>query len=166
MLLAILKPTYLALASFSGMIGTVGAGIWFFFTIVLRGLLFWVSVVALVWLAKGRPPLADFIATIPFIPARLRPSQKDQESRAYPMESRDEPGQPKPLLSAWTFFRSSSPLDDLLVTFTLTRHLTRPLWQTSSSTAREAIFEEQEKVQDVLEAGKLHDDLGAEKSKQ
>jgi len=99
------------------------------------------AVVVLVWWClKGRPPfwqwMRSFWLTRGLIVC-LGPLEQKRStiwSATGPVEDEDEAGLddtaivgPRPLSNATDFFRSSSPLDDLLFTFESTRHLVQPL---------------------------------------
>jgi len=66
---------------------------------------------------------------------------------------------PKPLSSIWAFFKSSSPLDDLFITFAWTRPLTQPLQRRNSLTVPQKSGDAQEKIDNDLESGLVVDTL-------
>ena len=88
--------------------------------------------VAICWLAKGRPPVAEFLDTQPItrVVNRLVGVARRPTLNADGLLGPPIGGQPvarRPIRGVADFFRSSAPLDDLLATFDSTRHLTQPM---------------------------------------
>ena len=64
----------------------------------------------------------------------LRPERRKIWGPLGPLDKFEQPAhepkaRPKPLKTPLDFFRSSSPLDDLLVTFSMTRWMVQPVWK-------------------------------------
>jgi len=136
MILKVLKPTALALLEFLGVLNGIFTALWSFIGLVAKGLIIYMAAVALLWLIKGKPPFQEFFATSLItrpIAARFGIKSEQQLSTAVSIEKDDRKKDPKPLTNIWAFFKSTSPLDDLFVTFAFTRRLTQPLRQRSSS---------------------------------
>ncbi|KIV87621.1 hypothetical protein, variant [Exophiala sideris] len=110
----------------------------FLFLLTLLG--FYVVLVLACWKKGGSPPFWPWARSFwltrrvaaylePRVTARAGEARKDSGddgSEDQRQDDRVEQG-PQPLTSVWAFFRSSSPLDDLFVTFEFTRVLVRPL---------------------------------------
>jgi hypothetical protein len=155
-ILMILKPTSLALWAFVVGIGPVISSVWTIITMFAQYLIVYIAIVMLVWLIKGRPPFAQFFATSPFtrfIHDSLVPREEQQQSTEKRSDPDNNREQPKPLTSFWAFFRSTSPLDDLLVTFALTRRLAQPLQHRRASVVSESSHNVRDKVHNDIEAG-------------
>ncbi|KAI1611056.1 hypothetical protein EDD36DRAFT_311697 [Exophiala viscosa] len=138
---AILVPTWFFIEA---VMNVIGAPIFFIVQIILFALTLLGCYVVLVlgyWKREGSPafwPWArNFLLTSriavylePKLTARPGEAQKDSGDDGSGDEGEDsDRGQqgPQPLTSVWAFFRSSSPLDDLFVTFEITRGLVQPL---------------------------------------
>jgi len=94
----------------------------------------YVLVVLVSWKANRRPPFWPWARTFWLtrgVTTYLAPDSADSVDSGPGTDvdgDADElPLGPQPLQSVWAFFRSPSPLDDLLVTFETTRPLVRPL---------------------------------------
>lgn len=102
-------------------------------------IVFWVGVVYLLvvlacWSKRGRPnfwPWARRFVLTRAIVRYARPTVEgeDEEFEEYEDAEGTETNriEPKALTSPWAFFTSSSPLDDLLVTYEVTRPFVRPI---------------------------------------
>ncbi|KAI1624790.1 hypothetical protein EDD37DRAFT_664935 [Exophiala viscosa] len=111
---AILVPTWFFIEA---VMNVIGAPIFFIVQIILFALTLLGCYVVLVLLE-------------PKLTARPGEAQKDSGDDGSGDEGEDsDRGQqgPQPLTSVWAFFRSPSPLDDLFVTFEITRGLLQPL---------------------------------------
>ncbi|KAK5100945.1 hypothetical protein LTR70_001018 [Exophiala xenobiotica] len=112
-----------------------------FKTIVLSALGFLV-VAVICWLAKGKPqPFAEWAKHFPGTRTvarkvfgapkpRIRGSLGPLEEQY--IEEDQYTSRPRPLTNPSDFFRSSSPLDDLLVTFNATKSMVQPIGQSSA----------------------------------
>jgi hypothetical protein len=158
MILRILKPTGLMLGEFLGVLGSIGSVIWNLVTLVAQWLILYMVVVVVVWCIRGRPPFREFFATsllTKFIYTALVSNGEQRSSSVDLVDVDDDNVQPTPLTSIWDFFRSTSPLDDLFVTFTVTRPLTQPLLHRSQSHSivPESAIDMSDKGDPDLEAG-------------
>lgn len=105
---------------------------WFFAELVF----FYGCFLVLCWVAKGRPPVDEFLATQPIMRVIKRhvgvampdADRSNVEGDEGQMESRIA------IRSVSDFFRSSAPLDDLLASFDSTRGLTQPMTFTRTTT--------------------------------
>lgn len=102
---------------------------------------FWVGVVYCLvvlacWSKRGRPnfwPWARRFGLTRYVVRYIRPTMieggKDEIDYEYEedMEMERPRPEPRPLTSPWAFFTSSSPLDDLLVTYRVTRPFVQPI---------------------------------------
>ena len=92
------------------------------------------GVVALCWVCCGRPHFSPWFRSFVLtrhLSAKLRGLASDEtqdarEGEEYEIDSNGK-RKPQPLRNAMDFFRSTSPLDDLLVTFAATRHWVEPI---------------------------------------
>lgn len=141
---AVLVPTWLFIDAVVSVVGETVMFVVKDFLFLLTLLGFYVVLVLACWKRAGSPPfwawarsfwLTARVAAVlePKLTERddvkLRGNGKDSDGSGSEGEDgrvKDGDG-PKPLTSVWAFFRSSSPLDDLLVTFEITRGLVQPL---------------------------------------
>lgn len=139
---AIMVPTYFFVADY--VLGPMSST--FPIIIGLVQVLFWAVAIYVVlvltcWKASRQPRFWLWTRTFwltrgvtAYLGPRLVPSGEDpgddsgtKTTGASEYNEADEMDGPQPLQSAWAFFKSSSPLDDLLVTFEATRSLVQPL---------------------------------------
>lgn len=111
---------------------------------LIAGLYIYMLVVTLSWILAGRPNFREysrrFVLIRIFLPKAERPPPKvwsvlgpipDEDDKT---RVRREPSTgPQPLSGIRSFFRSTSPLDDLLCTFEATRWMTDPIRRTPRS---------------------------------
>jgi hypothetical protein len=155
-ILKVLKPTSLALLDVLSVVGSIGASLWRLFCLAVQGATLYFAVVVLFWCIKGRPAFREFFATSPLTRFIHRRLVADTDLQSHNVESTENVGsiEPRiPLTGIGAFFRSSSPLDDLLFTFSSTRHLTQPLLHDDSSNESESIPSINKRAESDLEAG-------------
>ncbi len=101
---------------------------WFLVELVF----FYGCFVALCWIAKGRPPISEFLATQPIMRVVHRhvggmPGPTSNGDASLEAEDEGHFESRRPIRSVSDFFRSSAPLDDILASFDSTRGLTQPM---------------------------------------
>jgi hypothetical protein len=152
----VLKPTGLVLWDAIYFVGEIAEVLLTVLAYIVQCLLVYGAVVILVWWTRGRPPFGEFFATSPF--TRFIHAGHFSKIAAQPnvgdeVDEGSSMGQPRPLSSPLAFFKSKSPLDDLFVTFALTKGLTQPLLQRDSTVDSESLHTTPKVADNDLEAG-------------
>ena len=135
---AILVPTGLWVHHHTGfireilsLIGTISFVISQVITFVLQLCLYYGCIVAVYWIISGRPafgPWAQSVWLTRKLFAKVQNARQywpAHDERAY--DATDDECRPYPLRGPLDFFRSSNPLDDLLVTFECTKRFLEPI---------------------------------------
>lgn len=139
-ILGIIAPTGLLVLGVVGVVGPVLVFVYVLIIFILKIGGCYAAFVAVVWVIRGRRPLAedDFVSRFPGMElfggqgARRRVSRGRRTvwGPSGPIEiDSDTETRPerRPIHNVSDFFRSSAPLDDLLTTFESTRRWTEPL---------------------------------------
>lgn len=143
MILIILTPLYLSTTwIFSNILYPAQLIVLLTFKFIVFSALGFCVVTVICWLAKGRPqPFAEWAKHFPWTRTVARKLFGAPKPRIWcslgPLDEQyTEEDQytfrPRPLAKLSDFFRSSSPLDDFLVTFDATRWMVQPIGQSSA----------------------------------